>query len=63
MIATIFAGICSLFIVLPLWFYLLYQILVAVNASTPMWVAYFIYLPISLFISGLGIAIKLWEEK
>lgn len=63
MIATIFAGICSLLIIMPIWFYLLYQILVAINASTPMWVAYFIYLPISLFVSSLSTAIKLWENK
>lgn len=63
MIAILFAGLCTLFITLPIWFYLLYQILVAVNATTSMWVAYFVYIPVALFVSGLGTAIKVWEEK
>lgn len=30
------------------WYYLVYQILAAVNASPRMWIAYWIYLPMSL---------------
>jgi len=43
-------GILTAMITLPLWYYLLYQILTRVEANTAMWAAYWTYAPIS-FIS------------
>lgn len=36
-----------LFVTLPIWYYLLYQVLVRVNASELMWFLFWAYLPIS----------------
>ena len=43
----------QLFIVLPIWYYLLYQILVRVNASELMWFLFWVYVPVSLFVTAL----------
>ena len=50
----------GLFISVPIWFYLLFQILVAVDANELMWFLYWIYLPATIFGS---IAAKLTEES
>jgi hypothetical protein len=47
-------GILSLTIVLPIWFYLLYKILVAINASELMFFLYYIYLPVSILVRALA---------
>lgn len=44
-------GIGSLFITLPIWFYLLYKILESVHASELMWFLYYIYLPVCLLLN------------
>jgi hypothetical protein len=51
-------GFTAVFITLPIWFYLLYKILVAVGASDLMWFLYWAYVPFSLFV---GLASKLSE--
>ncbi len=33
----------------PIWYYLLYKILEAINASELMWFLYWIYVPVSIF--------------
>lgn len=33
----------------PIWYYLLYKILVGVNATELMWFLYYIYVPVGLF--------------
>ena len=40
-----------MFISLPIWFYLLYKILEAVQASELMWFLYWVYLPANIFIT------------
>ena len=47
------AGLLALFISAPIWYYLLYQILVRVNASELMFFLYWIYLPVSIFAGAL----------
>lgn len=42
------AGLLTAFVVLPIWYYLLYKLLQAANASELMWFLYWIYLPINL---------------
>lgn len=46
-------GLLALFITMPIWFYLVYQILVRVNASELMWFLYWIYVPASVLVSVL----------
>jgi len=44
----------GVFIVMPIWFYLLYKILVAINATELMWFLFWLHLPLSMFISVLS---------
>ena len=41
-------AILHVLIVMPIWFYLLYQILVRVGASELMWFLFWIYIPVSI---------------
>ena len=52
-------GLLSLLITLPIWYYLLYQILIRVNASELMMFLYWVYLPFSIL---LGVMAKLVED-
>lgn len=47
--AKVFATLLAMFISLPIWFYLLYKILEAVQASELMWFLYWVYLPTVIF--------------
>ena len=47
------AGVLSVFIVLPIWYFLLYRILDAVNAAELTWFLYWVYLPASILASVL----------
>lgn len=51
--------ILAIFITIPIWLFLLYKILHAVNASELMWFLYWIYVPAN-FIAGF--LIKLAED-
>lgn len=42
------AGVIGIFLTMPIWFYLLYKILVLVNASELMWFLFWIYVPATL---------------
>jgi len=48
------AGALSLFITLPIWYYLVYQILARVNASELMWFLYWIYVPLGSLVQILS---------
>lgn len=41
-------SLLSLLVVLPIWYYLLYQILVRVNASELMFFLFWIYVPVGI---------------
>jgi len=47
------AALLGIFIVLPIWYYLLYKVLQGVNASDVMWLLYWIYLPVGIFVQTL----------
>lgn len=49
----VITGILSVFVVMPIWYYLLYQILVRVNATELMFFLYWVYLPVALTTSIL----------
>ena len=42
------AGVLVLCITTPIWYYLLYQVLVRVNASELMWFLFWIYFPVGV---------------
>lgn len=44
-------GIIAFFVVAPIWYYLLYQILTRVEASELMWFLYWIYLPAAIIMA------------
>ena len=44
----------------PIWYYLLYKILEAVNASELMWFLYWVYVPTAII---LGIIAKLSDDE
>lgn len=41
----------AVFIVTPIWYYLLYKILVAVQATELMWFLYWVYLPVAVLLT------------
>lgn len=57
---TLIGGLIGLLITIPIWFYLLYKILVMVGASDLMWFLYWVYMPFTLVAQVL---IKAAESK
>lgn len=53
-------AVLATFVSLPIWLYLLYQILESVNANELMWFLYWVYVPVTLIVSAL---IKYHEDK
>jgi quinol-cytochrome oxidoreductase complex cytochrome b subunit len=53
-------GLLSLFIVMPIWYYLIYQILVRVQATELMWFLFWVYVPLVVFIR---IIVDLTDQK
>ena len=53
------ASILAIFVSLPIWFYLLYKILVAINATELMFFLFWIYFPLPIISSVL---LKLAED-
>lgn len=43
----------GLFVIMPIWYFLLYRILQAVNASELMWFLYWVYIPVGMFVKVL----------
>lgn len=55
---AVFTACAALFLTLPIWFYLLFKILQAVNASDLMWFLYWIYAPVSMLVHLFGSVVK-----
>lgn len=49
----VIAGLIALCVTLPIWFFLLYRVLQAVDASELMWFLYWIYLPANVIVSAV----------
>ena len=47
-------------VILPIWLYLLYRILQAVEATNVMWLLYWLYIPAHLFAAVLR---AIWEHE
>lgn len=48
------AGILAVLVSTPIWYYLVYQILMRVNASELMWFLFWIYVPASILVQVLA---------
>jgi hypothetical protein len=48
------ATLIGLFVTGPIWFYLIYSILLRVNASELMWFLYWVYVPVGMFVATLN---------
>ena len=48
------SAILVLLVTVPIWFYLLYKILIAVNATDLMWFLYWAYVPIAFIASAIA---------
>ena len=46
--AKVLGNIIHILLIMPIWYYLLYQILARVNATELMWFLFWIYVPASL---------------
>ena len=44
----IIAMILTVFVTMPIWYFLLYRILTAVNATELMWFLYWVYIPVAI---------------
>lgn len=57
-------GIVSLCITTPIWYWLVYQILVRVDATPMMWVFYWIYMPVGIVLAVAKTTVdSLFAEK
>ena len=54
--------ILAIGVAMPIWYYLLYQILVRVQATELMWFLYWVYLPVG-FITALLAKLIEYEKK
>ena len=52
-------ALLAVFVGLPIWFYLIYQILERVHASELMWFLFWVYLPVNIILVFIG---KLIED-
>ena len=52
-VSKLVMSLLVVFITMPIWYYLLYRVLVAVNATEVMWLLYYVYVPVGLFVSVL----------
>lgn len=48
-----FIAVLGLMVTTPIWYWLIYQILMRVNATTTMWVFFWIYMPVGVLVSIL----------
>lgn len=55
---TVIASVLALCVTTPIWYYLLYKILSAIQATELMWFLFWIYLPVSIFV---GLILKIVE--
>lgn len=54
------SSLLSVFVTLPIWYYLIFSILVAINASQLQWFLYWVYVPVGLFVA---VATKLVQDQ
>lgn len=61
-ISELIGGLLSLFIGLPIWLFLLYSILKAIQPDRLVWFLFWIYVPVQIIIGILTGIVKSFEE-
>jgi hypothetical protein len=56
-------ALLTLFITIPIWYFLLYTILVDIKADRLTWFLYWVYIPVGLFASILERIANVYGEK
>lgn len=56
----LFAVLLAMFVGFPIWFYLMYQVLVRVQASELMWFLFWVYVPVQLVTAAI---VRLADDK
>jgi hypothetical protein len=56
-------GFCGLFVSVPIWYYLMYKILIAANATELMMFLFWIYMPVGLIIKLVQLLAELGMER
>jgi hypothetical protein len=54
-------ALLGLFVVTPIWFYLLHSILIAIHADRLLWFLFWVYLPVGFLMAAMEKLIKLAE--
>lgn len=62
-VAEIVSAILSIFVSLPIWLFLLYNILKAINPDRLVWFLYGIYIPVCFLNAIISAVIKLIEDE
>jgi hypothetical protein len=52
--ANVVGAVLAVFVALPIWFYLLYTVLKATNASELTWFLFWVYVPVNLLCAVLA---------
>lgn len=61
--AQLVAAVLGVLICMPIWFYLIYQILVRIEASELMWFLFWIYVPASALVNIIARYIAIGEKR
>jgi hypothetical protein len=59
----IVVGLMMLCITTPIWYYLLYAVLVAINADRLLWFLYWIYVPVQFFSAVISVIVDKATDK
>jgi hypothetical protein len=49
--ARVISALIAVFITIPIWFFLMYKVLQAINAGELMWFLYWVYVPFSVVVN------------
>ena len=60
---VVFFSLLGICVSLPIWFYLIYQILELVNATELMWFLFWVYVPVTFGLSAVTKLATLASEK
>lgn len=59
----IISGLLTVFITVPIWYYILYSILTALHVDRLIWFLFWIYIPVGVFTSTLSVIANSIAEK
>lgn len=56
-------GLVTMFVTIPIWYWLVYQILERVQATQLMWFLYWVYAPVGMFVGAVAKFIEVYDNK